>query len=238
MNCKYCKLPAQNDCVSLCACKGSVALVHRSCLVDRLAMKKQEPLWRCKLCHSDIRYTFGARSLLPSIWAFVQTLASLHKLVLHGGTCVCRERDCACPGLLAWSRRSRSLLLKTPFYGSLLWLFLKLSSFGAMPATVCQSLDCTAVLFEVYIAADLIVSTLRKQNESVVGPATAVTFALSCLAHHLLPSVCGSRFVGTWLMAAAICLIGATYLTVCLACRQFRRARLLAEAQRCPVAAE
>lgn len=233
--CKYCKLPALDDCLAPCGCKGSVALVHRSCLVAWLVVKQQEPLWRCELCHGDIHYTFDRRSLLPAARLVAkEAVEVLYMIVLNGGQCACTDAPCSCRGLFAWARRARTVTLWAPLFGCLLWL----SGFSSLfTAELCQSVDIAELPFDLYVAMDLLGSTLPRIDEKV-GPVAALALALVGLSHYWLPLPCGSRFVTTWLAAATATVAYAVYIAAIFVGRSHRHTRLRVEALSFPVEAD
>jgi hypothetical protein len=231
MTCKYCKLAAQlADSLSPCACAGSIALVHRTCLLNWLSVKQQQPLWRCEMCHADIRYTFSAQSLLPAVRASLHLLSPEHLYVLCTAPCVCQRETCECRGLFPWSKRTINLALMPQVFGIILWLAFKFSSPGSLSVDLCRCCDLFSLLFAWWsIGVDLVASTMEQAR--LAGPLSVFLLVNVWLVHLAWPFPCGTRFAFAWLLAVGVVLASSLRYMTLSATREFHRTRLQVEAR-------
>lgn len=230
MTCKYCKLPAElASSVSPCACAGSVALVHKTCLLNWLCVKQQE-LWRCEMCNGKISYTFRAESLLPALRASLHLLSPEHLYVLCTAPCLCQRDTCVCRGLFPWAKRTINVAVVPQILGIMLWLAFKFSSPGSSSVDLCRCCDLFSLLFAWWsIGVDLVASTVR--HARLAGPLSVCLSTILWLIHLAWPLPCGTRFLFVWFSATGTLLTASLRYMILSATREFYRTRLLIEAR-------
>lgn len=235
MSCKYCKLPAEDgDSLSPCECKGSLARVHPACLLAWLAVKEQEPLWQCEMCHGKIQYSFAPQSFYAGLAAFMQTFTPTSINALCATGCTCMGVGCGCTTLFGWTRRA-IVVFPIPYaLAYMLWVGFKV----LCADTQVRYAECAEVMgfvFEVLIILNLLdVIANRQPIGWIFWPTAFLVVSGFMLAHVKLRLGVGYGYLVIMLTALPIRTALAASAAYSTACRRFVRARLAAEAHRFP----